>query len=480
MNKIIIKELLENKEVNKEYVISGWVRTKRSSKNIAFIMLNDGSCLKDLQIVLDDSNLIDEYIDRITTGTSISVSGKLIKSEGKGQTVELIAQELDILGESDPETYPIQPKRHTLDFLRKNAHLRFRTRTYSSVFRIRHGLSFAIHKFFHTNNFYYIHTPIITSADAEGAGEMFKVTTLDLMKLPIDKHGDIDYSKDFFEKQVNLTVSGQLEAELAALGLSKVYTFGPTFRAENSNTSRHLAEFWMIEPEVAFSDLNDNINLATQLLKFVCNYVLKNYIEDIQFLSERKHKEEQSLKKELRSKNTLLDSLNNIVNNSFNTISYTEAFQILRNSKPNKKNKFKFPIQDWGTDFQSEHERFLVEKEFNNPVIITDYPKTIKAFYMRLNDDQKTVRAMDVLFPGIGEIIGGSQREERLSNLKNRMQEMSISQKELWWYLETRKFGTVPHSGFGLGFERLVQFVTGMSNIRDVIPFPRYPSHVEF
>ena len=480
MNRTIIKELLENPIVNKDYVTCGWVRTKRAGKNIAFIMLNDGSCLQDLQVIIDNQDLLIKNIDNVTTGASIRILGKLIKSEGQGQKVELIAKEVIVLGESNPETYPIQPKRHTLDFLRKNAHLRFRTKTYSAIFRIRHGLSFAIHNFFHRQNFYYIHTPIITSADAEGAGEMFKVTALDMKKLPFNSTGDIDYSKDFFEQQANLTVSGQLEAELAALGLSKVYTFGPTFRAENSNTSRHLAEFWMIEPEVAFADLTSNINLATELLKYVCKYVLEHYLEDITFLSERKQKEEQSLKKEQRSKNTLLESLNSVINNPFITISYTEAFEILKNSKPNKKNKFKFPITDWGIDFQSEHERFLVEKEFNSPVVIVDYPKNIKAFYMRLNEDNQTVRAMDILFPGIGEIIGGSQREERFNELRKRMKEMSISEKDLWWYLETRQFGTVPHSGFGLGLERLVQFVTGMSNIRDVIPFPRYPSHIEF
>jgi len=480
MNKIIIKELLENKEVNKEYIISGWVRTKRSSKNIAFIMLNDGSCLKDLQIILDDSNLIDKYIDSITTGTSISVSGKLIKSEGKGQTVELIAQKLDILGESDPETYPIQPKRHTLDFLRKNAHLRFRTRTYSSVFRIRHGLSFAIHKFFHTNNFYYIHTPIITSADAEGAGEMFKVTTLDLMKLPIDKHGDIDYSKDFFEKQVNLTVSGQLEAELAALGLSKVYTFGPTFRAENSNTSRHLAEFWMIEPEVAFADLDDNMDLAEDFLKYCIQYVLDTCPEDLAFLDKRITDEEKNLPKEQKSEMGLMERLKFVLENDFERLTYTEAINILRNSKPNKKKKFQYLIEGFGADLQSEHERYLVEKKFKKPVILTDYPKGIKAFYMRMNEDGETVRAMDILFPGIGEIIGGSQREERLDKLQARMDEMDVCQEELWWYLETRKFGTCPHSGFGLGFERLIMFVTGMKNVRDVIAFPRTPQNATF
>ena len=479
MNRIMIKQLLENGRVNKDYLTSGWVRTKRGSKNTAFIMLNDGSCLKDIQIIVDDKNLLNTLIHKVTTGASISVFGKLIKSEGKGQKLELIAKEITLLGAADPDTYPIQPKKHTLEFLRKNAHLRFRTKTYSSVFRIRHALSFAIHKFFNEQNFYHIHTPIITSSDAEGAGEMFKVTNLNMKNIPLDESGNVDYVKDFFGQQSSLTVSGQLEAELAALGLSKVYTFGPTFRAENSNTSRHLAEFWMIEPEVAFSNLNDNIKLATNLLKYTCNYVLNHYLEDLTFLSERKEKEEQSFKKEDRS-NNLLMSVTEIVENPFITISYTDAFELLKKSKKNKKNKFQFPINEWGVDFQSEHERFLVEKQFNRPVIIVDYPKDIKAFYMRLNDDNKTVKAMDVLFPGIGEIIGGSQREERLNHLTQRMKDMSISKDDLWWYLKTRQFGTVPHSGFGLGFERLVQFVTGMSNIRDVIPFPRFSSYLEF
>ncbi len=480
MNRTPIKELLENCAVNKDYIVSGWVRNRRGSKSIAFVMLNDGSCIDNLQVIIDDMQFLKNNLKQITTGASISVTGRLIPSEGKGQKVELIAQDFSIIGLSDPDGYPIQPKKHTLDFLRRNAHLRFRTKTFSSVFRIRHALSFAIHNFFNASNFYHIHTPIITSADAEGAGEMFKVTSMSLDNVPLDLEGGVDYSKDFFGRSSNLTVSGQLEAELAALGLSKVYTFGPTFRAENSNTSRHLAEFWMIEPEMAFADLKDNIKLATDLLQYSCKYILDNYMEDIMFLSERKEKEELLMKKELRSKYNLLSSLKLIMDNTFELLSYTDAFNILKNSKPNKKNKFQFPIVDWGVDLQSEHERFLVEKEFNKPVIIVDYPKAIKAFYMRLNDDGKTVRAMDVLFPGIGEIIGGSQREERLVYLKQRMKEMSIHEKDLWWYLESRKFGTVPHSGFGLGFERLVQFVTGMSNIRDVIPFPRYPGHIEF
>ena len=480
MNRISIKQIFENIDLDKDYCVSGWVRTRRGSKSVAFIMLNDGSTIQNLQIIVEDQALLETVFKNIHTGAGIRVLGKLIKSQGSGQSVELIAKEINIFGVSDPESYPIQPKKHTLDFLRKNAHLRFRTKTFSSVFRIRHALSFAIHNFFHVRNFYCINTPIITSADAEGAGEMFKVTAFDMNNIPLDENQKIDYTKDFFASPANLTVSGQLEAELAALALSKVYTFGPTFRAENSNTSRHLAEFWMVEPEIAFADLNDNIKLATNLLKYTCNYILENYLDDITFLSDRKEKEEQNMKKEHRSKNTLLSSLRLIVDEPFNTISYTDAFNILKQSKPNKKNKFNFPITDWGVDLQSEHERFLVEKEFNNPVIITDYPKDIKAFYMRLNEDNKTVRAMDVLFPGIGEIIGGSQREERLVFLETRMDDMNISKNELWWYLDTRRFGTVPHSGFGLGFERLVQFVTGMSNIRDVIPFPRFPSNIEF
>ncbi len=480
MNKIMIKDILATGSVNQTYCVSGWVRNKRGSKNVCFIMLNDGSCFKDLQIIIEINSVLENTLKQINTGASVSVLGKLVSSEGKGQNIELIAENINLIGEADPETYPIQPKRHSLDFLRQNAHLRFRTKTFSSVFRIRHGLSFAIHKFFNEKNFYYINTPIITSADAEGAGEMFKVTSLNMESLPINKEGEVDYSFDFFGQQSNLTVSGQLEAELAALGLSKVYTFGPTFRAENSNTSRHLSEFWMIEPEVAFSQLRDNIILAEDLLKYTCKYVIDNYLEDLVFLSDRKEKEESSLKKEDRSPDNLLKSIKRIIDFQFTSITYTEAFQILKNSKKNKKKKFQFPIDNWGVDFQSEHERFLVEKEFKTPVIITDYPKSIKAFYMRLNDDQKTVAAMDVLFPGIGEIIGGSQREERLTILKQRMKEMSISEKDLWWYLDTRRFGSVPHSGFGLGFERLVQFVTGMKNIRDVIPFPRFPGHIEF
>ena len=480
MNQFTIKYILNKAKTNQTYSISAWVRNKRGSKNVSFIMLNDGTCFKDLQVIIDLNSQTEEIVKQITTGSSVKVIGELIQSEGQGQEVELVAEKIELIGFADANSYPIQPKKHSLDFLRKNAHLRFRTRTFSSIFRIRHGLSFAIHEFFNKRNFYYINTPIITSADAEGAGEMFKVTTFDLKKIPTDLEGDIDYSQDFFAQQSNLTVSGQLQAELAALGLSKVYTFGPTFRAENSNTSRHLSEFWMIEPEVAFAEIKDNILLAEELLKYSCKYILDNYSEDLSFLSHRKEQEEKSLKKEARSSYDLLSSIQRIVDLEFTKITYTEAFNILKNSKKNKKNKFQFSINEWGVDLQSEHERFLVEKEFKTPVVITDYPKEIKAFYMRLNDDNHTVRAMDILFPGIGEIVGGSQREERLDYLRKRMQEMSISEKDLWWYLDTRRFGSVPHSGFGLGFERLVQFVTGMSNIRDVIPFPRFPANIEF
>ena len=480
MKRTLIKNILKFPAIGEEFTVMGWVRTKRGSKNVSFIMLNDGSAFQNLQIVININSDNEDVLKKINTGSSIKVIGKLLNSEGQGQSLELCSDKITLLGLSDPENYPIQPKKHSLDFLRKNAHLRFRTRTFSSIFRIRHGLSFAIHNYFNSHNFYYINSPIITSADAEGAGEMFKVTSLNLESIPKKANGTIDYEKDFFSKAANLTVSGQLQAELAALGLGKVYTFGPTFRAENSNTSRHLSEFWMIEPECAFSDLNDNIQLSQDLLKYVCKYILDNYPEDVAFLSSRKEKEEECLKKDLRSKYNLIEMLNNVITTPFTSLSYSEAFEILKKSKMNRKKKFQFPITDWGVDFQSEHERFLVEKEFNGPVVITDYPKDIKAFYMRMNDDNRTVAAMDVLFPGIGEIIGGSQREERLDFLQKRMSEMAIPITELSWYTDTRRFGTVPHSGFGLGFERLVQFVTGMTNIRDVIPFPRYPSNIDF
>ena len=457
-----------------EILISGWVRTKRQSKNVSFVSLNDGSTINSLQVVFDMNNFDEPFLDEITTGSSLSITGKLIKSEGKNQQFEIIASKVDILGKSDPEEYPIQPKRHTFEFLREVAHLRPRTNTFSSIFRIRHSIIYSIHKFFNDRGFFNIHTPIITSSDAEGAGEMFKVTSLDL------KDKNLDFKNDFFSKPVNLTVSGQLNAELGALALSEVYTFGPTFRAENSNTSKHLAEFWMIEPEMAFYDINDNMDLAEDMLKYVIKYILENCEDDLIFLQNLEINEEKSLPQIQRNEIPLTERLSCILNKKFDRITYTEAFDILRNSKPNKKNKFEFKVDEWGIDFQSEHERYLVEKHFKNPVIVRDYPKKIKAFYMRSNDDEKTVAAMDVLFPSVGEIIGGSQREERLDKLSNRMDEMDISKEDLSWYLDTRRFGSVIHSGFGLGLERLVQFITGMKNIRDVIPFPRTPGNCNY
>ena len=457
-----------------EILISGWVRTKRQSKNVSFISLNDGSTINSLQVVFDMNNFDEPFLDEITTGSSLSITGKLIKSEGKNQQFEIIASKVNILGKSDPEEYPIQPKRHTFEFLREVAHLRPRTNTFSSIFRIRHSIIYSIHKFFNDRGFFNIHTPIITSSDAEGAGEMFKVTSLDL------KDKNLDFKNDFFSKPVNLTVSGQLNAELGALALSEVYTFGPTFRAENSNTSKHLAEFWMIEPEMAFYDINDNMDLAEDMLKYVIKYTLESCEDDLLFLQNLEINEEKSLPQIQRNEIPLTERLSSILNKKFDRITYTEAFDILRNSKPNKKNKFEFKVDEWGIDFQSEHERYLVEKHFKNPVIVRDYPKKIKAFYMRSNDDEKTVAAMDVLFPSVGEIIGGSQREERLDKLSNRMDEMDISKEDLSWYLDTRRFGSVIHSGFGLGLERLVQFITGMKNIRDVIPFPRTPGNCNY
>tara|TARA_B100001996_G_scaffold201460_1_gene154223 strand:+ start:1605 stop:3032 length:1428 start_codon:yes stop_codon:yes gene_type:complete len=465
---------ITEKHFESEIRVSGWVRTKRQSKNVSFITLNDGSTINSLQVVLDMNDFDLKLVDEINSGTSLSVSGKLVKSEGKNQAFELIASNLKILGKSDPDEYPIQPKRHSFEFLREVAHLRPRTNTFSSIFRIRHSIIFAIHKFFNDKGFYNIHTPIITSSDAEGAGEMFKVTSLDLDKK------NIDFKDDFFSKPVNLTVSGQLNAELGALALSEVYTFGPTFRAENSNTSKHLSEFWMIEPEMAFYDIEDNMNLAEEMLKYVIKYVLNNCNDDLVFLENLEKNEEKSLPQIQRNEFPLIERLSKITDSNFNRVSYTDAFNILRNSKPNKKGKFKFKVDEWGIDFQSEHERYLVEKHFKNPVIVIDYPKDIKAFYMRSNEDNKTVAAMDVLFPIVGEIIGGSQREERLDMLTKRMDEMNVSKKDLSWYLDTRRFGTVVHSGFGLGLERLVQFITGMKNIRDVIPFPRTPGNCNY
>ena len=479
MKKQLIKSLLKSREENEEVELLGWVRSHRGSKNISFIALNDGSTINNIQVVAESKIFDQDILKRITVGSAISVSGKLVKSEGGGQNIEVLASRINIIGDADAESYPLQPKKHTLEFLREKSHLRFRTNTFSAVFRIRHAISFAIHKFFNEKNFYLVHTPIITASDAEGAGEMFQVTNFNLEDLS-KREQEIDYANDFFGKKTNLTVSGQLEAELAALGLGKVYTFGPTFRAENSNTSRHLSEFWMIEPEVAFSDLEDNMNLAEEFLKYCIQYCLDYCVDDLKFLDARFQAEQKLLKKEDREDMGLLDRLNFVVENDFYRMTYTEAIEILKNSKFNKKKKFKYIIKGFGSDLQSEHERYLVEKKFKRPVIITDYPKEIKSFYMKMNTDNKTVKAMDILFPAIGEIIGGSQREDNLNALENRMDIMNIDKKELWWYLETRKFGTCIHSGFGLGLERLIMFVTGMKNIRDVIPFPRTPKNAEF
>ena len=472
-----VAELLQSKDFLQEITIQGWVRTFRSNR---FIALNDGSCLKNIQCVIDFENTAESLLKRITSGAAVKITGTLTESQGKGQTVEIQVSEIIILGDSNPDEYPIQPKKHSLEFLRENAHLRGRTNTFAAVMRVRSTLSFAVHQYFTSNGFYNLHTPIITGSDAEGAGEMFRVSTLDQKNPPLNENGEIDFSKDFFGKETNLTVSGQLEAETYAMALGKVYTFGPTFRAENSNTSRHLAEFWMIEPEVAFNDLNDNMDLSEDFIKNIIQYTLKHCEEDLKFLEQRLIQEDKTKPLNQRSEISLIDKLHFVLDNNFKRVSYTEAIDILRNSKPNKKKKFKYLINEWGADLQSEHERFLVEKHFNCPVILYDYPANIKAFYMRLNDDGKTVRAMDVLFPGIGEIVGGSQREERYEVLKDKIKALGIDEKELWWYLDTRKFGTAIHSGFGLGFERLVQFTTGMGNIRDVIPYPRAPQSAEF
>ena len=475
-----ILDILQSKGENQKVKISGWVRTKRGSKHVSFIALNDGSTIHNIQIVAEGENFDEELLKAVTTGSSIEVEGTLVASKGSGQAVEVLASKITVLGEADADEYPLQPKKHSLEFLREKAHLRFRTNTFSAVFRLRHALTFAVHQFFNERGFVNIHSPIITGADAEGAGEMFQVTSLDLENLPKTTEGKIDFTSDFFGSKTNLTVSGQLEAELGALALGKVYTFGPTFRAENSNTSRHLAEFWMIEPEVAFANLDNNMDLAEDFLKYCIQYCIENNADDLRFLDNRLAEEEKQLKKEERFEMGLLERLQFVIENDFERLTYREAIEILRNSKPNKKKKFQYVIEGFGADLQSEHERYLVEKKFKKPVIITDYPKGIKAFYMKQNGDGETVRAMDILFPLIGEIVGGSQREENLQKLEKRMEEMDIDKEELWWYLETRKFGTCEHSGFGLGFERLVMFVTGMKNIRDVIPFPRTPQHAEF
>jgi len=471
-----IKEIIAKEPIGQEIELKGWVRTFRSNR---FIALNDGSTVKNFQVVVDFENESEETLKRITTGACLKVSGVLVESQGAGQTVELNSKSIEVLGDSHPEEYPLQPKKHSMEFLREIAHLRPRTQTFGAIFRLRHALQFAIHKYFNDNGFFMVHTPIVTGSDAEGAGEMFRVSTLDPANPPKNEDGSINWKEDFFGKETNLTVSGQLEAELFALGLGKVYTFGPTFRAENSNTTRHLAEFWMIEPEVAFNDLFDNMDLAEECLKYVIRYVMDNCADDLNFLHERQIQEEKGLPEDKRSM-PLMDKLKFVSENEFVRCSYTEAIDILRNSKPNKKKKFQYIIEEWGADLQSEHERYLVEKHFGKPVILYDYPASIKAFYMRLNEDGKTVRAMDILFPGIGEIVGGSQREERYDVLKKKIADFGIEEESLWWYLETRKFGTCVHSGFGLGFERLINFVTGMTNIRDVIPFPRTPKNAEF
>jgi asparaginyl-tRNA synthetase len=478
MARLKIKEILRSGEYDKEATVRGWVRTKRGSKNVHFIALNDGSTLHNLQVVANVADFEESILRDITCGASLSVTGRLAASQGSGQAVELLAERIGLLGKADPDQFPIQPKRHTLEFLRENAHLRFRTQTFGAIFRVRHAMAFAIHKYFNDKGFYYMHTPIITASDAEGAGQMFRVTTLDAKNPPLTEEGNVDYSKDFFGRATNLTVSGQLEGELGATALGEIYTFGPTFRAENSNTARHLSEFWMIEPEMAFYDLKDTMDLAEEFLKFLIRYALDNCTDDLQFLANRLSQEEKNKPREQRSME-LMDKLKFVVDNDFVRCTYTEAIDILKNSNPCKKKKFEFPVE-WGVDLQSEHERYLVEKHFERPVILIDYPKEIKAFYMKLNDDNKTVGAVDVLFPQIGEIIGGSQREENYEKLVTRMQEMNIPVEEMWWYLDTRRFGTVPHSGFGLGFERFMQFVTGMGNIRDVIPFPRAPRNAEF
>lgn len=477
MKRTKIKEILQSGKTDYTVNVKGWVRSFRSNRFIAF---NDGSCMDNLQVVVDFENMDERLLKNITTGAALNINGTVVASQGKGQAVEVKADSVELFGACDPEAYPLQLKnRPSLEYLREIAHLRFRTNTFSAVFRIRHTLAFAIHKFFNDRGFVYLHTPIVTASDAEGAGEMFKVTTLPFDNTPRKEDGSIDFTEDFFGRATNLTVSGQLEAELGAMALSEVYTFGPTFRAENSNTARHLAEFWMIEPEVAFNDIHDNADLAEDLLKYIIQYALDNNKADLVFLAERLATEESQKPQNERSEMGLVEKLEFVLNNKFERITYTEAIDILLQSPHYKKKKFQYDVS-WGIDMQSEHERYLVEKHFKKPVIVTDYPKDIKAFYMRQNDDGKTVAAMDILAPGIGEIVGGSQREERLDKLEQRMKEMHIPTEEMYWYLDTRRYGTVPHAGFGLGFERMVLFVTGMTNIRDVIPFPRTPKNAEF
>ena len=479
MKRSKIASVLNQHEIGQEIHVKGWVRSFRSNR---FIQLNDGSTIHSLQAVVDFEQFDESILKKITTASAVGLKGKIVESQGSGQAVELQVSEIEIIGEANPDDVQrtiMQPKKHSLEFLREQAHLRFRTNTFSAVFRIRHAVAFAVHKFFNDKGFFYIHTPIITGSDAEGAGEMFRVTNLDAKNPPLNEDGSVNFKEDFFGKPVNLTVSGQLEAELAALALGQVYTFGPTFRAENSNTSRHLAEFWMIEPEVAFNDLLDNMNLTEEFLKYICNYVMQECADDLKFLNDREAQEQNQKPQHERNELSLIERLQFVVNNEFKRLTYTEAIDVLQNSNHYKKKKFQYDVT-WGIDLQSEHERYLVEKEFKCPVILTNYPAEIKAFYMRQNDDGKTVAAMDVLFPGIGEIVGGSQREERLDILKKKCADFHIDEDELWWYLDTRKFGSVPHAGFGLGFERMIMFVTGMTNIRDVIPFPRTPQNAEF
>ncbi len=477
MKTATIKSLLEDPQIGNEVIVMGWVRTFRSNR---FIAINDGSTLQNLQCVIDFENTDEKLLKEINTGACLKLTGKLEESQGKGQSVEVQVETLELLGPSDPNQYPIQPKKHSLEFLREKAHLRIRTSTFSAIMRVRSKLAFAVHQYFNEQGFFYMHTPIITGSDAEGAGEMFRVSTLDPKNPPLNEERNIDYKEDFFGKETNLTVSGQLEGETYAMGLGKIYTFGPTFRAENSNTSRHLAEFWMIEPEMAFYDLEDNMELAEDFIKYTIRYVLEHCKEDLEFLENRLLDEEKTKPQNERSPMPLIEKLRFVVDNEFKRVSYTEAIDVLRNSKANKKKRFQYPVNEWGIDLQSEHERYLVEKHFNAPVILYNYPANIKAFYMRLNDDEKTVRAMDVLFPGIGEIVGGSQREERLDVLKKKMEVLGVDEEELYWYLDLRRFGSAIHSGFGLGFERLVLFATGMGNIRDVIPYPRTPQNAEF
>jgi asparaginyl-tRNA synthetase len=477
MSNTTVLKILNELKKNQTIEVCGWVKTFRANR---FIALNDGSCLENIQCVIDFENTDDNILKKITTGSSVKISGKIVESTGAKQAIEIQVNKIDILGESNPDQYPIQPKKHSFEFLRENAHLRTRTSTFNAIMRLRSSLSFAIHKFFNEKGFYYVHTPIITGSDAEGAGEQFRVTTLNPKNPELNSSKNVDFKKDFFGKETKLTVSGQLEAEAYAMSLGKVYTFGPTFRAENSNTSRHLSEFWMIEPEAAFIDINGNMDLAENFLKYILEDITNNNRSELKFLESRLIDEEKRKPEKDRSEMSLIEKINFVIKNKFKRITYSEAIDILRDSKPNRKKKFEYIIKDWGCDLQSEHEKFLVEKHFKCPVIIYNYPASIKSFYMRLNDDDKTVRAMDILFPGIGEIVGGSQREERADVLKKRMREIGIDEKELWWYNDLRKFGTAIHSGFGLGFERLVMFATGMSNIRDVMPFPRTPQNAEF